>query len=128
MRDPPRLVLISIFYMISLPHSSFDNIELLIKAVKGQVRSSSEIITLKVRSHCLNKLVCPICGEKLRFVAYKIKRKRISEGIVVMIKVPQFACNNNKCNCGINSREGVSLATILLFLTYLSLTVYFYDK
>lgn len=94
--------------MISLPHSSFDNIELLIKAVKGQVRNSSEIITLKVSSHCLNKLVCPICGEKLKFVAYKIKRKRIAEGVVVMIKVPQFACSNDKCSCGIKSREGVS--------------------
>ena len=108
MRDPPRLHLISILYMISLPHSSFDNIEMLIKAVKGQVRNSSEIITLKVSSSYLNKLVCQICGEKLRFVAYKIKRKRIVEGIVVMIKVPQFACNNDKCSCGIKSKEGVS--------------------
>ena len=63
---------------------------MLIKAVKGQVRNSSEIITLKVRSSYLNKLVCPICGEKLRFVAYKIKRKLIVEGIVVMIKVPHL--------------------------------------
>ena len=61
------------------------------------------MITLKVRSSYLNKLVCPICGEKLRFVANKIKRKLIVEGICSNDKSSAFALGKLTCSRAIST-------------------------
>ena len=97
-----------IIAMFTLPHTSFDNIDAFIKAIKNFICNDRKIITLKVSEEARNSLVCPLCNCKLKLAGTILKRKRIQEAETINVRVQQYSCTNKSCKCGLNTESSVS--------------------